>query len=358
MTRVCALAAHARPRASPAAARRTRASSAARSRGSGSTSTPRSSRRSRRRRRTVSRPRSRPGTGPRRRSRAAWRRCGRAALRPGAPSGLAPTGRTSSTTRSPSRSRRSARPTVLTLLDVQHLDLPQLFPRGERLFRRLAYDRAARRASQVVVISEWVRERVVERLGLDPDRVHAVHLGVDHERFTPDPAVEREPFLYYPARPWPHKNHARLYEAFARLRAEPPELRLVLTGAGQDAARLPDGGRGARRRPGRERGRPLPPRRRARRAEPLRGVRAAAARGDGVRLPGGGLGGRLAAGGRRRRGRPLRPARPRRDRRRASRRRSRAPPSSRTSGSRAPRRFTWEATARAHDRVYALAAAS
>ena len=58
------------------------------------------------------------------------------------------------------------------------------------------------------MISEWVRERVVERLGLDPDRVHAIHLGVDHDRFTPDPAVEREPFLYYPARPWPHKNHA------------------------------------------------------------------------------------------------------------------------------------------------------
>ena len=44
-------------------------------------------------------------------------------------------------------------PTVVTLLDVQHLDLPQLFPRGERLFRRLAYDRGSRRAAQVVVIS-------------------------------------------------------------------------------------------------------------------------------------------------------------------------------------------------------------
>jgi len=133
------------------------------------------------------------------------------------------------------------RPTVLTLLDVQHLDLPGLFPRGERLFRRLAYDRAARRAAHVVVISEWVRERVVERLQLEPGRVHAVHLAVDHERFTPDPAVEREPFLYYPARPWAHKNHARLYEAFVRVRDARPELRLVLTGAGQDRAGLPDG---------------------------------------------------------------------------------------------------------------------
>ncbi|HET9287435.1 MAG TPA: glycosyltransferase family 1 protein [Gaiella sp.] len=133
------------------------------------------------------------------------------------------------------------RPTVLTLLDVQHLDRPELFPRGERLFRRLAYDRAARRADRVVVISEWVRHRVTERLGLDPDRVDAIHLGVDHERFTPDPGVGREPFLLYPARPWPHKNHGRLLEAFALLRAERPELRLVLTGVGHDSARLPPG---------------------------------------------------------------------------------------------------------------------
>ena len=133
------------------------------------------------------------------------------------------------------------RPTALTLLDVQHLDLPELFPRGERLFRRLAYDRAARRAGHVVVISEWVRQRVVERLRLDATRVHAIHLGVDHERFSPDTAVAREPFLLYPARPWPHKNHARLFEAFARVREARPDLTLVLTGVGHDPAALPDG---------------------------------------------------------------------------------------------------------------------
>lgn len=133
------------------------------------------------------------------------------------------------------------RPTVLTLLDVQHLDLPKLFPRGERVFRRLAYDRAARRADEVIVISEWTRARVVEQLELDPARVHAIHLGVDHALFAPDGAVAREPFLLYPARPWPHKNHARLFEAFALVRATRPELRLVLTGVGHEQARLPPG---------------------------------------------------------------------------------------------------------------------
>jgi glycosyltransferase involved in cell wall biosynthesis len=133
------------------------------------------------------------------------------------------------------------RPTILTLLDVQHLDLPALFPRSERLFRRLAYDRAARAADRVIVISAWTRRRVIDRLELDPDRVHAIHLAVDHERFSPDPDVAREPFLLYPARPWPHKNHPRLFEAFALLREARPELRLVLTGVGHDTERLPPG---------------------------------------------------------------------------------------------------------------------
>ena len=136
---------------------------------------------------------------------------------------------------------RPAEPHVITLLDVQHLDLPGLFPRGERLFRKLAYDRASRKATEVIVISEFVRERVIDRLGLDPERVHAVWLGVDHERFTPAPHVAREPLLLYPARPWPHKNHARLFEAFALIRRTRPDLRLLLTGVGHDAATLPEG---------------------------------------------------------------------------------------------------------------------
>src|SRR5262249_10089781 len=62
-----------------------------------------------------------------------------------------------------------------------------------------------------------------------PTRIRVIHHGIDHERFSPG-AEPREPFLLYPARPWPHKNHTRLYEAFALLRRDRPELRLVLTG--------------------------------------------------------------------------------------------------------------------------------
>jgi len=131
------------------------------------------------------------------------------------------------------------RPTVVTLHDVQHLDLPHLFGRAERAFRAVAWHRSVRGADRVVVPSAFVRDRAAVRLGLDPAVVRVVHSGVDHDRFTPA-AVPREDFLLYPARRWPHKNHERLFEAFAVLRRERPGLRLVLTGGGHTSS-VPEG---------------------------------------------------------------------------------------------------------------------
>ena len=92
----------------------------------------------------------------------------------------------------------------------------------------------------MIVPSQFVRRRAIELLGMPPERVHAIPWGVDHDRFRPGDE-EREPFLLYPARPWPHKNHARLFEAFALLREERPELRLVLTGGGHEGRPVPPG---------------------------------------------------------------------------------------------------------------------
>lgn len=131
-------------------------------------------------------------------------------------------------------------PTVVTVHDLQHLDLPHLFSRAERLFRARTHERSARHADAVVVPSQFVRRRVVELLGVPPERVHAIAWGVDHARFHPA-SEQREDFLLYPARPWPHKNHPRLFEALALLRAERPELRLVLTGSGHEGRPLPPG---------------------------------------------------------------------------------------------------------------------
>jgi glycosyltransferase involved in cell wall biosynthesis len=133
---------------------------------------------------------------------------------------------------------RTPLPQVVTLHDVQHHDLPEFFSLPERTLRRLTYDAAARRATAVVTPSAYSARRIVDVLGVPPERVEAIHNGIDHERFRQEVAPEdadqlagfglRRPFVLYPANLWPHKNHDRLIEAFARV--PEPDLELVLIG--------------------------------------------------------------------------------------------------------------------------------
>ena len=134
-------------------------------------------------------------------------------------------------------------PRIVTLYDVQHHDLPRFFSLPERRYRRWAYDGAARGANVVITSSEYTRRRVVELIGIRPERIEAVPLGIDHERFRADDGddaalldgLELPPrFLLYPANLWPHKNHGRLLEALELI--EDGEIELVLTG--QDYGRL------------------------------------------------------------------------------------------------------------------------
>lgn len=129
-------------------------------------------------------------------------------------------------------------PAASTVLDVQHEFHPEFFGRAELAYRRVVYGWTARRSRLVVAISAHVKNTLVERLRLEPERVRVIHLGVDLERFTPGDGP-RESFLLYPANRWPHKNHERLFEALRLIRRERPELRLVLTGAGHEGKPLP-----------------------------------------------------------------------------------------------------------------------
>ena len=130
-------------------------------------------------------------------------------------------------------------PTVVTLHDLQHHELPQNFTRAQRAWRWVTYDRAARHADVVITDSDHAREQIIERLKIRADRVMAVHLAVDHARFSPDGGHDDDEllrglrlprrFILYPASFWPHKNHRRLFGALSRLRQT--DVCLVLTGA-------------------------------------------------------------------------------------------------------------------------------
>jgi glycosyltransferase involved in cell wall biosynthesis len=127
------------------------------------------------------------------------------------------------------------RPTVATVHDVLHVVYPGFFSKGEVAYRRLMYGRLGRSSGLVIAPSEHSKELLVNHVRVSAERIRVIPHGVDHQRFSPG-EVEREPFVFYPADFYPHKNHERLIEAFAGVRQERPELRLLL--AGRDLERF------------------------------------------------------------------------------------------------------------------------
>ncbi|TML70655.1 MAG: glycosyltransferase family 4 protein [Actinobacteria bacterium] len=120
-------------------------------------------------------------------------------------------------------------PAVTTVLDVQHELLPEFFSPAERVYRRIVYGWTVRQSRLVVTISHHAAATIVEHLQVKEERVRPIYFGIDHDRFFPGSDARGE-FLLYPALGWPHKNHGRLFEAMAILRSRYPGLELVLTG--------------------------------------------------------------------------------------------------------------------------------
>jgi glycosyltransferase involved in cell wall biosynthesis len=124
------------------------------------------------------------------------------------------------------RSRRS----VLTIHDLRALDRPDILGAPHATYLRARLRPSVRASAVVITPTEVVRAAVVERLGADPDRVRVVNAPLyPSATDLPEPGIA-EPFLLYPSRTDPHKNHVTLLRAFANVAATRPGLTLVLTG--------------------------------------------------------------------------------------------------------------------------------
>jgi alpha-1,3-rhamnosyl/mannosyltransferase len=128
-------------------------------------------------------------------------------------------------------------PVVVTIHDLQPLDLPQHFSSLKRAWLGSMLPRSVRAARLVLTPSRFTADRLVQRLGADPARVRVVPHG--HPPVRPGPPEPADAarlrdrfgsFVLYPGIAYPHKRHVDLLEAFARLAPDHPELSLVLTG--------------------------------------------------------------------------------------------------------------------------------
>ena len=126
--------------------------------------------------------------------------------------------------------RRSGK-SVLTVHDIQPLDIAANFSMAKRRYLRWALPRSVHSADLVTVPSHWTAKRLVDRLGAAPERIRVVPSTYRAAGGPVDPApLGGRRFLLYPAATYPHKNHALLIGAHAAAWPRHRGTLLVLTG--------------------------------------------------------------------------------------------------------------------------------
>jgi len=97
---------------------------------------------------------------------------------------------------------------------------------------RWVIKRVAKKSAHLIVPSEYVKEQLADFAHIAPDKISVVYEAADTITAKPQPFknLKAGGFIMYVGRPQLHKNLERLVEAFAVLRQDHPELKLVLAG--------------------------------------------------------------------------------------------------------------------------------
>jgi glycosyltransferase involved in cell wall biosynthesis len=141
-------------------------------------------------------------------------------------------------------------PVVGTIHDLTPLTLPGCFDLRTRWLVGRSLRQLARQARRIITVSERTRRDACALLGLPPERVVAIQLGLPRDaRRQGEPAIRRarerfglgqDPYVLFVGEVTRRKNPLALVEAFARLAHELPTCQLVFAGSpglGADAVR-------------------------------------------------------------------------------------------------------------------------
>jgi glycosyltransferase involved in cell wall biosynthesis len=113
-------------------------------------------------------------------------------------------------------------PCVLTFFDMQHEFYPQFFTQKELDRRGESYRSSVEKAEHLIVPSQYTQQTLIEKYDVPVTKMTLVPVGLPRSFHRVELSeVERirnkynlpERFVYYPANPWLHKNHARLMSA-------------------------------------------------------------------------------------------------------------------------------------------------
>lgn len=116
---------------------------------------------------------------------------------------------------------------VLTVHDLSFERHPGLMSPRDRLLFRTFVPRSARRADRILTGSEWTKHDLMERYGVDEQRITVTPYGVD-PLFTPEgPRRNGPPYALFVGAIQPRKDPLTALEALARIDGD---LGLLITG--------------------------------------------------------------------------------------------------------------------------------
>jgi glycosyltransferase involved in cell wall biosynthesis len=118
---------------------------------------------------------------------------------------------------------------VLTLHDLSPLEHPEWFRREYARWYGLFLPLLARRVKRIIVPSEYVRRKALERFSLADERVVTIPEGVDGQKFRPS-EVPKKPYVLFVGTLEPRKNLAGLLQAWKMLQGRHKDHTLVLAG--------------------------------------------------------------------------------------------------------------------------------
>lgn len=134
--------------------------------------------------------------------------------------------------------------TVTTIMDIGFISKPELYPQKELKYHNFGLRQAIKKATKILTISNFSKQEMVKRCGMDPDRIQVIYLGFDAGIFKPVKDKQKIattldkykipadiPYFLYVGRLEEKKNTPGLIEAFARFKQESgSRCKLVLAG--------------------------------------------------------------------------------------------------------------------------------
>jgi len=130
-------------------------------------------------------------------------------------------------------------PIALSMHDIQHVHYPEYFSARERIGRLLNYEASGIAAKYMQASSMFMKKDFLNHFStLKADNIRIISEGVDLKVFSSPSAnsfhrktEEIEPYFFFPAQIWHHKNHLTVLQAIKILNDRGRKCKLIMTGA-------------------------------------------------------------------------------------------------------------------------------